>query len=162
MIMSIREDQIVHTISQAAQESGVSAKTIRYYERIGLIPSAQRRANGYRYYTDAEISALRFVHRARSLGFSLKDVENLLELWRDTGRTSASVKEVARRHIDRVDRKLEELHSIRSVLIRLVDSCHGDSRPECPIINNLAKGPEPAATVRSSRETSSGDDTPET
>jgi MerR family copper efflux transcriptional regulator len=125
----------------AAKRSGVAAKTIRYYESIGLIPSAGRSANGYRVYTTADVETLRFISQARSLGFSVKDVGNLLNLWHDRGRASADVKALAKDHIGEIDAKIAELKSIRETLVTLVERCHGDNRPDCPILDSLAKTP---------------------
>ncbi|EWY36833.1 transcriptional regulator [Skermanella stibiiresistens SB22] len=125
-------------IGTASKRSGVTAKTIRYYESIGLISSAGRGANGYRVYTDEEVETLRFVSHARSLGFSVRDVGSLLALWRDRGRASSDVKALARGHIEEIDAKIAELRSIRETLLTLVERCHGDDRPECPILESLA------------------------
>lgn len=125
-------------IGTAAGKSGVPAKTIRYYESIGLIPPATRAENGYRHYTDVDVATLRFIQRARKLGFPVKDVGNLLELWRDKTRSSASVKRVALNHIGEIEKRIAELDSIRRTLVHLTDRCHGDDRPECPILDDLA------------------------
>ncbi len=125
-------------IGAAASESGVPAKTIRYYESIGLIERATRAENGYRSYTSFEIDILRFIQHARRLGFSVKDVGDLLELWRDKERSSADVKAMALKHISDVEKRIGELESIRRTLVDLTDRCHGDDRPECPILDNLA------------------------
>lgn len=127
-------------IGQAAERAGISAKSIRYYESVGLIARASRRDNNYRDYGDQEIAELRFIHRARSLGFSVKEVGDLLALWRDRKRASQQVREVARRHIDDIDRKIAELQSMRATLNTLVAKCHGDDRPDCPILEDLASG----------------------
>jgi len=127
-------------IGTAAIKSGVPAKTIRYYESIGLIPPATRAENGYRHYADVDIATLKFIQRARRLGFSVKDVGNLLELWRDRKRSSASVKEVATNHIGEIEKRIAELDSIRRTLVHLTDRCHGDDRPDCPILDDLAGG----------------------
>lgn len=125
-------------IGDAAKSSGVAAKTIRYYEDIGLIPKAGRTASGYRAYTEAEVETLKFIQRARSLGFSVKDVGNLLTLWRDRDRASADVRSIAQGHVAAVERKIAELDSIRRTLQGLIDCCHGDDRPDCPILDGLA------------------------
>ena len=127
-------------IGNAAERSGVPAKTIRYYESIGLIPPAMRASNGYRNYDRADVETLRFIQRSRRLGFSVKDVGGLLGLWWDTRRASADVKALALSHIEEVDRRIAELESIRRTLIDLTDRCHGDDRPECPILEDLARG----------------------
>ena len=129
-------------IGEAASESGVPAKTIRYYESIGLIPPAVRAKNGYRNYSPFDIETLKFIQHARRLGFSVKDVGGLLELWRDKSRTSADVKALALKHISDVEKRIAELQSIRNTLIDLTDRCHGDDRPDCPILEDLAAGPD--------------------
>jgi Cu(I)-responsive transcriptional regulator len=126
-------------IGTASDLSGVPSKTIRYYESIGLIPTAIRAENGYRDYAQDDVETLRFINRARRLGFSVKDVGNLLGLWGDRGRTSADVKAVALRHIDEIDERINELKSIRQTLAHLTDQCHGDDRPECPILDDLSR-----------------------
>ncbi len=125
-------------IGQVAKKSGVSAKTIRYYESIGLIPEASRTESGYRTYSDKDVETLRFIHHSRNLGFSVKDVSQLLDLWRDNKRASADVKKLALAHIEEVDRKIEELKTIRNTLTHLTTRCHGDHRPDCPILKELA------------------------
>lgn len=127
-------------IGAAAEITGVPAKTIRYYEEIGLILPARRSENGYRNYADGDIQILRFIQRARRLGFSVRDVESLLTLWQDKGRASADVKKLALKHIDEVEKRIEEMQSIRETLIHLTRKCHGNDRPDCPIIRGLAEG----------------------
>ena len=125
-------------IGHAALYSGVSAKTIRYYESIGLIAEASRTAGGYRTYSDKDVQTLRFIHHSRNLGFSVKGVGMLLDLWRDQKRASADVKAMALSHIAEVERKIEELRKIRDTLVHLTERCHGDDRPDCPILEELA------------------------
>jgi MerR family copper efflux transcriptional regulator len=125
-------------IGQAAKHSNVNAKTIRYYESIGLIPDASRSGNGYRTYSDKDVETLRFIHHSRNLGFSVKDVGLLLDLWRNHKRASADVKALALSHIKEVDRKIEELRKVRETLTHLTRRCHGDDRPDCPILKGLA------------------------
>lgn len=124
-------------IGSVAEASGLPAKTIRYYESIGLIRPAGRRANGYRSYSDNDMRTLAFIKRARSLGFSVEEVRALLDLWHDRSRRSATVKSLATKHIDALDRKIDELQSMRDALSHLVKRCHGDGRPECPILGDL-------------------------
>ena len=132
-------------IGAVARLTGLPAKTIRYYEDTGLIPPAERADNGYRMYGERAIHVLRFVKRARDLGFSVNDVSDLLALWEDERRESADVKRVARRHLDAIERKICELESLRSTLRELVDHCRGDHRPDCPILDDLAASmPMPA------------------
>ncbi len=125
-------------IGQVANHSGVNAKTIRYYESIGLIPEASRTGSGYRSYGGKDVDLLRFIHHSRNLGFSVKDVGRLLDLWRDQNRASADVKALALSHIAEVDRKIDELQKIRDTLTHLSQRCHGDDRPDCPILEELA------------------------
>lgn len=126
------------TIGDAAKASGVNAKLIRYYESIGLIPQAGRTASGYRVYSPAEVNVLRFVKRARSLGFGIEQIQTLVGLWRDRSRASAEVKRVAQAHIDELEAKIAELAAMCDSLRELADACHGDDRPDCPILRDLA------------------------
>ena len=123
---------------ELASRCEVPAKTIRYYESIGLLPPAARTESGYRQYGDADVRILEFIHRARSLGFGTGDLRDLLDLWHDRGRASADVRAVASRQIEAVSRKIAELESIRGALVHLIDACHGDERPDCPILDTLA------------------------
>lgn len=124
-------------IGSVAQASGLPAKTIRYYESIGLVRPAGRRANGYRSYSENDMRTLAFIKRARSLGFSVEEVRALLDLWHDRSRRSATVKSLAMKHIEALDRKIGELQSMRQALAHLVKRCHGDARPECPILGDF-------------------------
>lgn len=126
-------------IGAASQESGVPRKTIRYYESIGLIPEASRTQSGYRTYGQTDIDTLRFVQRARGLGFSVRHVGALLGLWNDNERASADVKKLALEHIQEIDHKITELQDIRNTLIHLTERCHGDDRPDCPILEQFAR-----------------------
>jgi MerR family copper efflux transcriptional regulator len=128
-------------IGTVAEQSGVPAKTIRYYETIGLIVSAERGANGYRSYSSVDTRTLNFIKRARSLGFSIEEVRDLLDLWRNKRRTSVAVKALATRHLGVLDRKIEELGAVRRTLADLIECCRGDSRPECPILDDLDEVP---------------------
>jgi Cu(I)-responsive transcriptional regulator len=128
-------------IGEVAERTGVPPKTIRYYEEIELIPSPARGANGYRSYTDEAVHTLRFVASARNLGFTVEQCRALLALYRDKGRASADVKRVAEEHIAAIDRKIEELGAMRKVLATLARRCHGDDRPDCPIIDELSRPP---------------------
>ncbi|HEY1930984.1 MAG TPA: Cu(I)-responsive transcriptional regulator [Acetobacteraceae bacterium] len=130
------------TIGEAAHQADVPAKTIRYYESIGLIGAAARDTNRYRGYTDSDVAMLRFIGRARRLGFAIDDLKQLVTLYRDRGRASGDVKAIALHHIDRIDRKLEELRTMRAALAELAERCHGDDRPECPILDDLAGSPQ--------------------
>jgi MerR family copper efflux transcriptional regulator len=126
------------TIGRVAKETGVPPKTIRYYESIGLLSAPKRTANGYRVYDRRAIEILKFVKRARELGFPVEEVAQLLALWSNTKRPSAEVKALAARHIARVEMKIAELESLRRVLTDLSHRCHGDARPDCPILDELA------------------------
>jgi Cu(I)-responsive transcriptional regulator len=125
-------------IGQAAKASGISAKMIRYYEAIGLIGSAERTAAGYRTYGASDVHTLRFIRRARDLGFSVEQMGDLLALWRDRSRASADVKAIALTHIEELDRKAQALKEMSQTLKHLADHCHGDTRPDCPILEEFA------------------------
>jgi len=125
-------------IGMAARRSGVPAKTIRYYEDVGLIPPALRSDGGYRKYAETDVRTLQFVQRARRLGFSVKEVARLLALWRDKTRASSEVKALTLRHVTEIDAKIAELRSLRATLVDLAQRCHGDHRPDCPILEDLA------------------------
>ena len=127
-------------IGQVSKASGVSAKTIRYYEDIGLIPPAARSGAGYRLYSDKDLHRLAFVRRARDLGFSVKEIGELLSLWSDRSRHSADVKRVAQGHIEHLQEKIRELRGMVDTLETLVECCAGDQRPDCPILEELEKG----------------------
>ena len=127
-------------IGEAAEASGVSAKMIRHYEDIGVIPKVGRTAAGYRIYRAADVHVLRFIRRARDLGFTMKEIERLLGLWRDRRRASADVKRFALKHVADLERKIAELQAMRGTLMALARHCHGDHRPECPILDDLAQG----------------------
>lgn len=127
-------------IGSVAEKAGVAPKTIRYYEDIGLIKKADRRANGYRAYSELDRRELNFIKRARGLGFSVEEVRDLLDLWRNRRRASAAVKALAMRHLKALDRKIEELGAMRAALTHLIKRCRGDSRPDCPILDDLDDG----------------------
>ncbi len=125
-------------ISSAAKLSDMSAKTIRYYEEIGLVEPAGRTNAGYRDYGDREVHMLQFLNRARSLGFSVKECRELLSLYNDQDRASADVKAIAKIHMEEIGRKIDELAAMRETLGSLIHKCHGDDRPDCPILKGLA------------------------
>lgn len=125
-------------IGTAAERSGLPAKTIRYYEGVGLIRPAKRRGNSYRDYDDTDIQRLCFIQRARSLGFSVQQCRELLALYDDRDRASADVKALALGHIAEIDERIEALGTMRSTLSALAERCHGDDRPACPILEDLA------------------------
>lgn len=127
-------------IGQAARESGLSAKMIRHYESIGLLRPALRSDGGYRLYQAADLHTLGFIKRSRVLGFSLEEVARLLTLWQDRERASADVKQLAGRHIEALNRRIDELSNLRDTLQHLMENCQGDDRPDCPILQELASG----------------------
>lgn len=129
-------------IGQAAKATGISAKMIRHYEAVGLLAPALRSDAGYRQYADADVHSLRFVRHARDLGFSIQEIGELLSLWHDRGRPSRQVKALAQAHIEELRRKAQELLAMTATLEHLVHCCHGDDRPDCPILESLAaEGP---------------------
>lgn len=127
-------------IGEASEASGVSSKMIRYYEEIGLVMPAHRTASNYRIYGEDEVHRLRFVRRARSLGFSLEETERLLKLWADKDRTSAEVKKLATDHIAELELKIAGMQAMVATLSDLARCCHGDERPSCPILADLSGG----------------------
>jgi MerR family copper efflux transcriptional regulator len=131
-------------IGEAARASGVSAKMIRHYEMLGLVPRANRTEAGYRRYAENDVHLLRFIARSRDLGFSLQETAELLGLWQDRSRSSRQVKALAEKHIADLATKLRELQEMKAALEHLVHCCHGDNRPECPILEALAAGDAPA------------------
>jgi len=128
-------------IGEAAQASGVSAKMIRHYEEIGLMPKVARTEAGYRRYSEREVHLLRFIRQCRTLGFSMQQTGDLMGLWLDQSRSSAKVKQLANSHIEELDAKIHELQTMRSTLEQLVQHCHGDGRPDCPILDALGGQP---------------------
>lgn len=127
-------------IGEASRASGVSPKMIRHYESLGLIPPAARSDSGYRRYSGNDVHLLAFIARARDLGFSIAEIAQLVSLWQDRSRPSAKVKALALEHVERLDRKVHELLEMKATLEKLAASCHGDERPECPILDSLAAG----------------------
>jgi Cu(I)-responsive transcriptional regulator len=125
-------------IGRAAKASGVSVKMIRHYEAIGLVPRIARTLANYRLYTANDVHTLRFIRRARTLGFSMNDIRELLSLWQSKSRSSAAVKKIARGRIGELKKKIAELQGMLKTLEHLVHHCHGDHRPECPILDDLA------------------------
>ena len=125
-------------IGDAAKASGVNAKMIRHYESVGLFPQAVRTEAGYRQYTDKEVHTLRFIRQSRALGFSIEQIRDLLGLWHNRRRSSRQVKALAQAHIEELEAKLQVLQSMKTTLEHLVHCCHGDDRPDCPILEELA------------------------
>ena len=126
-------------IGRASKASGVSVKMIRHYEAIGLLPKVARTFANYRVYRESDVHALRFIRRARALGFSMDDIQELLGLWQNKSRSSASVKKIAGKHVDELNRKIAELQAMVGTLQHLTQHCHGDHRPDCPILDDLSK-----------------------
>jgi len=127
-------------IGAAAAESGITAKMIRHYEAIGLLRPAHRRGNAYRDYGARDIHELRFIRRARRLGFSIAEIGQLLALWRDRARPSREVKQIAEAHIGDLEARVAEMQAMAKTLRELAAACHGDDRPDCPILDDLALG----------------------
>ena len=125
-------------IGAASERSGVSQRMIRHYEKLGLVPKAARRDSGYRDYDDKDVHTLRFIRRARDLGFPIEEIGKLLALWQDRGRASAAVKALATARAEELKRKEIEIQSMRRSLEQLARNCHGDDRPDCPILEDLA------------------------
>jgi len=125
-------------IGQAASQSGVSAKMIRHYESLGLLPTVPRTEAGYRQYGESEIHTLRFIRRARALGFSMAEIAELLKLWQDKRRASADVKRIALAHVADLERRIAEMQAMRQTLAQLAHCCQGNHRPDCPILSELA------------------------
>lgn len=136
-------------IGKAAEAAGVSTKMIRHYEQIGLLPAASRTETGYRQYSERDISILRFIRRSRQLGFSIRQIADLLGLWSNPGRRSREVKALAQRHLSDLERRMNEMAAIRAALERLVGACHGGEDPDCPILADLSvDGPTAPAPGR--------------
>jgi Cu(I)-responsive transcriptional regulator len=125
-------------IGQASAATGVSAKMIRHYESLGLLPGVPRTDSGYRQYDERTLHTLRFIRRARDLGFGLDEIEQLLALWANRRRASAEVKSLAARHVADLEERIQRMQAMRRTLQHLVHACHGDGRPDCPILDDLA------------------------
>lgn len=126
-------------IGEAAARSGVSAKMVRHYESLGLLPKVARTEAGYRQYGEGEVHTLRFIHRGRELGFSMAEIAELLKLWQNRRRASADVKRIALSHVADLDRRMAEMAAMKRTLEALANCCHGDARPDCPILDELAE-----------------------
>ena len=127
-------------IGQAARASGVSAKMVRHYESLGLLGAVARTDSGYRQYRAADVHTLRFIKRARDRGFSMAEIAELVSLWHDQGRASASVKQIAQAHVADLENRIQAMQAMRRTLQNLLQHCHGDARPQCPILERLAGG----------------------
>lgn len=135
-------------IGAAAALSGISAKMVRHYESLGLLPRVARTDSGYRQYSEADVHTLRFIKRARDLGFSMAEIAELVALWRNRRRASASVKRIAQKHVEELAARIEAMQAMQRTLRELLQHCHGDERPDCPILDDLASqagGPPGAA-----------------
>ena len=127
-------------IGEAARRSDVSAKMVRHYESLGLLPTINRTDSGYRQYTDKEVHTLRFIKRSRSLGFSMLEIAELLKLWQNQGRSSSDVRKIAVKHVEDLNQRIDEMQKMKRTLEHLVHSCHGNHRPDCPILDELENG----------------------
>ena len=125
-------------IGEAARRSGVSARMVRHYEGLGLLPAVARTESGYRQYSEADIHTLRFVKRSRDLGFSMEEIAELVGLWHNRRRASASVKRIAQKHLGELEQRIADMQAMQRTLSHLVHCCHGYARPDCPILEDLA------------------------
>jgi Cu(I)-responsive transcriptional regulator len=130
-------NEALFNIGEAARQSGVSAKMVRHYESLGLLPNVARTDAGYRLYGEREVHTLRFIRRARDLGFSMAEIAQLLKLWQNRRRSSADVRRIANRHVEELTQKMAEMEAMRRTLQHLVHCCAGDERPDCPILEEL-------------------------
>lgn len=128
-------------IGEAARQSGVLAKMVRHYESRGLLPQVHRSDSGYRQYTDAEVHTLRFIKRGRDLGFSMAEIAELVSLWQNRRRASASVRRIAQKHVDELGQRIAAMQAMQQTLAHLVHCCQGNDRPDCPILDDLAGQP---------------------
>ncbi|MDE2615409.1 MAG: Cu(I)-responsive transcriptional regulator [Burkholderiales bacterium] len=126
-------------IGAVAELSGISAKMVRHYESLGLLPRVARTDSGYRQYNEADVHTLRFIKRSRDLGFSMAEIAELVTLWQNRRRTSASVKRIAQKHVDELAARIESMQAMQRTLHQLLHHCHGDERPDCPILDDLAQ-----------------------
>ncbi|CAN5879340.1 Cu(I)-responsive transcriptional regulator [soil metagenome] len=135
---SIDTSPVNVAIGEASRRSGVSARMVRHYEGLGLLASVARTDSGYRQYSDADVHTLRFIKRARDLGFSMDEIGELVGLWHNRRRASASVKRIAQQHLSELEQRIVDMQAMRNTLAHLVHCCHGDARPDCPILDDLA------------------------
>lgn len=137
--MSSIDTRLVNVaIGEASRRSGVSPRMVRHYEGLGLLPSVARTESGYRQYSGADVHSLRFIKRARDLGFSMDEIGELVGLWHNRRRASASVKRIAQKHLGELEQRIADMQAMRGTLAHLVRCCHGDARPDCPILEDLA------------------------
>lgn len=136
-------------IGEAARQSGVSAKMLRHYESLGLLGKVNRTDSGYRLYSAADVHTLRFIKRCRDLGFSMAEIAELVGLWQNRRRASSSVKKIAQRHLDDLNARIAAMQAMQRTLSTLLDCCHGDARPDCPILDDLAGAPHTAGNTLS-------------
>jgi MerR family copper efflux transcriptional regulator len=140
--MALRPERTAQVnIGAAAEQTGVSAKMIRYYESLGLLGKVSRTDNGYRHYSEAEVHVLRFIKRSRELGFSMAEIGELVSLWNNRRRASARVKRIAQKHADELAQRIAAMQEMQRTLASLIAGCQGDNRPDCPILDSLAGGP---------------------
>jgi Cu(I)-responsive transcriptional regulator len=139
-------------IGEATSRSGVSAKMVRHYESLGLLPSIERTEAGYRLYTEREVHTLRFIKRSRDLGFSMAEISELLKLWQNRRRSSADVRRIASKHVEELNLRMAEMEAMRRTLENLIHGCRGDHRPDCPILDEL-EGQENTPAKQRSRAT---------
>ena len=142
-------------IGEASGKAGVTPKMVRHYESLGLLPKVQRTESGYRVYGESDVHTLSFIKRSRDLGFSIPEIGELVKLWQDRRRPSASVKKVASAHLAELDRKIREMESMRKTLGHLIHCCHGDDRPDCPILEDLERAAPAPARPRNQRAAAS-------
>ncbi len=135
-------------IGETARQSGVSAKMVRHYESLGLLPNVQRSESGYRQYSAAEVHTLRFIKRSRELGFSMPEIAELVSLWQNRRRASQSVRRIAQKHADELGQRIAAMQAMQQTLGHLIHCCHGDERPDCPILDDLAGTPQATAPQR--------------
>ena len=133
-------------IGEAARLSGVSAKMVRHYESLGLLPQVQRSDSGYRQYNGAEVHTLRFIKRSRELGFSIAEIAELVSLWQNRRRASTNVRRIAQKHADELAQRINAMQAMQDTLAHLIACCHGDERPDCPILDDLSAAAAPRAT----------------
>ena len=133
-------------IGEAARLSGVSAKMVRHYESLGLLPQVQRSDSGYRQYSEAEVHTLRFIKRSRELGFSIAEIAELVSLWQNRRRASTNVRRIAQKHADELAQRINAMQAMQDTLAHLIACCHGDERPDCPILDDLSGAAAPCAT----------------